>query len=305
MHAKVLSVYIKFTEIIISKYSTRETMRYAIGIDLGGTKIEGALVDEKGRVLKRFRVMTEASKGRQTVLKNILKVIDSLISKNIAGVGVGIPGRAQRGRITFMPNIKALEGFQLTGFLEKTTGKRVILQNDSECFALAEHMFGAGRKAQNMIGVIIGTGIGSGIIINGRIYSGSRGYAGEIGHIILERGDVESYSSGKSIARRYTELGGRVARPDPAKIYASKERVAGKVIEEALDTLAKTIAALATALDLNIAVLGGGISNLPIYDKLNRKVDGYLYCPLKGKVKVVKNKLGDSAGVIGAAALAF
>lgn len=286
-------------------------MRYAIGIDLGGTKLEGVLVSERGKIVRRERLLTEAEKGRKVVLHHILKIIQDLMRKDVVGIGMGIPGRFDKsGKIIFMPNIRCLIGFRLQEFLRKKTRLPVSIQNDSCCFALAEHLFGAGRNSTNMIGIVIGTGIGSGLILDDKMYLGSRGLAGEIGHVVLKplhlgRVEIETDCSGKHMTRKYVQAGGTIVHPGPKKIYMSKEAVARQVIGESIDLLAREIAILVTALDLDLVVLGGGVSNLPIYDALNKRVNGYVYEPLRNRVKVVKNRLGDSAGVIGASMLAF
>jgi predicted NBD/HSP70 family sugar kinase len=286
-------------------------MRYAIGIDLGGTKTEGVLIGEDGKLSQRERILTEADRGRKVVLSHLLKLIGQLRNDQVAGVGIGIPGRIDKsGKIIYMPNIECLVGFKLKEYLEKETRLQIYLLNDASCFALAEFMFGAGKKSSNMIGIIIGTGIGSGLILKKQLYLGSRGFAGEIGHAVLKplantRTDVEQDSGGKYITKKYVAGGGTIIRPGVKKIYASKEKIAKQVINEGIDIFAREIAFLITSLDLDCVVLGGGISNLPFYGQLNRRVNAYLYEPLRGKVKVLKNELGDSAGVIGAASLVF
>jgi predicted NBD/HSP70 family sugar kinase len=304
-------MYLKIIERIIRQADVDWSVRHAIGVDVGGTKIEGVLVNEKGRVLRNERILTEADKGRTVVLHKILRVIHSLWEKDVIGIGIGIPGRLDhRGKVVLMPNIPALLGFDLMEYLQKRTQIPIIIENDAGCFALAESMFGAGKKARNMAGIIVGTGVGGGIVLDGRLYVGSRGYAGEIGHAVIEplgrkRMDVEAHSSGKSIARRYIELGGTIKNPNARKIFYSKEPAARKAVEEAIDLLARDIAAMYTFLDLDIVVLGGGVSNLPLYVALNKRIKVYVYEPLKNKARVVPNELGDSAGVLGAAALVF
>ena len=169
---------------------------------------------------------------------------------------------------------------------------------------------GAGKKTINIIGLIIGTGVGSGIIINKKLYTG-QGYAGEIGHTIIDPsglkcscgniGDVESWVSGPNIVKRYNLLGGKLKNPTPKEIFKSKEKAARITIDITLEKLAVALANLINTLDPDLIILGGGLSNQPIYKELNKRIKKYTRNPQP--CKIVKNKLGDAAGTLGAAFL--
>jgi len=281
-------------------------MNYAIGIDLGGTKISGVLVDEKGKILKKYNRATEAEKKRKDIINNILEVINNLKVKGVKGVGIGIPGFAdQKGRITFMPNIKRLENINLKGELEKITGLAVKLDNDANCFALAEQRLGAAKGCRNVVGVIIGTGVGSGIIINGEIYGGAIGGAGEIGHTKLIIGDeirsIENLISGTELLRRYNSLSSKdlqslkeVDRKDPyfRSIYNDFVLHTGIFFTNIINTF-----------NPECIVVGGGVSNLDFYKEARKVVDKHAVPALAKCCRIVKNRLGDDSGVIGAALL--
>ncbi|MFH1506086.1 MAG: ROK family protein [archaeon] len=290
-------------------------MKYAIGIDLGGTKIEGILMDEKGRVLNRYRTSTQAHKPLKVIVGNIMNVVKHLKERPIKGVGIGIPGFIlPNGKLACANNVPGLDNQRIKKVLEKSLRTKVFIENDANCFALAEHKFGAGKGTKNMIGMIIGTGIGSGLILDGKIYRGSIGAAGEIGYQILDpngphystlKGDFESWCSGPNIVKRYKKAGGKSDFHSPGEVFKSKERKAKKVMEETYDYLGRGIGNLINTLNPELIVLGGGVSNIPFYKEVNKAAKKYTNPSLQRYVKIVKNKLGDSAGVIGAAAFVF
>ena len=293
-------------------------MKYAIGIDLGGTKIDGILMDEKGKVLKNYRMPTQAHRPLKIVINNIITVVKHLKDKDksINGIGMGTPGFVMpNGKLTSIQNIPCLKNQNLKIVLEKKLKTKIYLENDANCFALAEHKFGAGKGTQNMIGMIIGTGIGGGLILNGKLYTGSTGSAGEIGHQIVNpngpayskilKGDLESWCAGPNIIKRYKKAGGRQEFNSPAQVFESKEKVAKQIMEETYKYLGIGIGNLVNILNPELFVLGGGVSNISFYKQINSAAKQYTNPAMRKHIKVVKNKLGDSAGKIGAAALVF
>lgn len=309
-------------------------MAYVIGLDIGGTKIAGILVNAKSgvvipKVLKKLRIPTNAAAGKRAVISNIVSVLVSLCkygkenvrSFKLSGIGIGTAGFLKQGRMEIVQNIPSLKKVRLEDILLQQLRKKGIkaplfIENDSICFALAEFMFGAARNRKNVIGVIAGTGIGGGLILGGRLYRGRDGGAGHIGHMTIDqsgprcgcgqRGHFESWCSGKHITLRYKAAGGKIINPDPKKIFGSKEAVAKRIMAETYDKFGIAFANLITAFNPDIIVLGGGVSNLPaeFYRKINAAAKKYAYPALSEKVKIVRNKLGDDAGVFGAAALA-
>ena len=290
-------------------------MRYAIGIDLGGTKIEGILMDEKGKVLKNYRMPTQAHRPLKVILNNIITVVEKLKDKPIQGVGIGVPGVVlPNGKLVDIPNIKPLKNLNIAKVLEKKLKTKVFAENDANCFALAEHRLGAGKGTKNMLGVTIGTGIGGGIILNGKLYRGYVGAAGEFGHQVINpqgpkygilKGEFESWCSGPNIVKRYKKQGGKSDFTSPAHIFQSKEKIAKQVMKETYKYLGIGLGNLVNILNPDLIVLGGGVSNLPFYREVNITTKEFSMPCLRKKIKVVKNKLGDSAGKIGAAALVF
>ncbi len=310
-------------------------MAHVIGLDIGGTKIEGILVKATAagvipKILKKVRMPTNAAAGKNAVIQNIAGVIatlnrfgrENVRGFKLSGIGIGTAGFLKDGRLEMVPNIPAIKGIRLGDVLQQQLRLNGIksplfIENDSICFALAEFMFGAARGCSNVIGVIVGTGIGGGLILGGRLYRGRDGGAGHIGHTTIDpsgpkcgcgqRGHFESWCSGKYITERYIAAGGKIASPDPKKIFHSSEAAAKKVMAETYDKFGIAFANLINTFNPEIIVLGGGVSNLPgeFYRKINAAAKKYAYAAFSSGLKIVKNKLGDSAGVYGAAALAL
>lgn len=187
-----------------------------IGVDIGGTKSAIGLYDAKTmELLKEDRFPTDAQRGFPAVLDTVLQRVQSLASKDTESIGITVPGLigARDGVILRLPNIPGAEGLDLRSAVAARTGLRVATGNDSQGFALAEARDGAGKGRRIVVGVTMGTGVGGGIIIDGEIFSGENGFAGEIGHMLLvpgkppfptddARGDVEQFLSGTSLGKR-------------------------------------------------------------------------------------------------------
>ncbi|MFP6663415.1 MAG: ROK family protein [Deltaproteobacteria bacterium] len=289
----------------------------SIGIDLGGSKIEGILLDGDGKIVCRERLPTEQSKGYE----HILSRITTLVRKLEAGspglpVGIGTPGSlSARDGTLKNSNTQCLNGRAIHTDLENRLGRRLRIENDANCFALAEARLGAGRGARMVFGVILGTGVGGGIVIDGRIWSGPQHIAGEWGHHIIDpagprcycgaTGCIESLLSGPALAARYAAAGG--ATLDAAQIAqraAAGEALASRLLNEWLDLFGRALANLITILDPEIIVLGGGLSNIDgLYDRGRARVAHYIFND-ELTTPIRRHQIGDSAGVLGAALLA-
>ncbi|MFH0870111.1 MAG: ROK family protein [archaeon] len=284
-------------------------MKLAIGIDLGGTKISGVLMNEKGKVLKKYSRPTEAQKSKSEVLDNIAEVINSFKRKGVKGVGVATPGFVlPDGKLSLVRNIPSLEGALIKKDLEKRTKLKVVIENDANCFALAEQRMGAAKGHKYVVGVIIGTGVGSGIIIDGKIYRGVLGGAGEIGHtkiMILDKiKDVESLISGPSLMKRYEELSGKILdNPKELVELIGKDDDANKVYAEFILYAGLFFANIINTFNPGCIVVGGGVSNVPFYDRVLKVAEKYSNSFMFKACKIVKNKLGADSGVLGAAQL--
>lgn len=273
-------------------------MTYTVGVDVGGTKIEAVLADEQGRVLQRTRIPTQAQEGAGAVLERIESAAKAVMTHKVRGVGIALPGTINRDVLLECPNIPSLEGKNVLKMLQKRFGVPVIVENDANCFALAEHRWGAGKGKGDVVGLIIGTGVGAGIIIDGKLYNGARGGAGEYGQIPYGKSTVEDYAAGPGILRRYQEKGGKLQ--DVRDVFKSKEGAAKETLSEAYNAMGWLLATISRSVDPHIIILGGGVSDEPLLAPLRR-----LLKEAGCTTPVAKNRLGSSSGVLGAASLAL
>jgi len=286
---------------------------YKIGIDLGGTKTESILLDENLIVLERKRIPTP-----QNDYQEIVKTISSLvldISKNISDFSVGVctPGTIskQTGLIK-NSNTQCLIGRSFKEDLEKNLGKKISMENDANCFAMAESTMGVAKKFNLIFGVIMGTGVGGGIVIDGKLHRGRTNIGGEWGHHTLHRngnlcycgktGCAETYISGPSLEKRWTVLtGNSLSLPEILSNLDSE--IGQKWKDEFLENFGYGLANVIDILDPDAIVLGGGLSNIDfLYTEGKQSVYSKVFSDL-ADTPIIKNKLGDSAGVFGAALL--
>lgn len=291
-----------------------------IGIDLGGTKVEACLLDTRRRCLARRRLPSGAARGLDHVLDTILKLVDSVAEGlSYSAVGIGTPGTYVEadGRLYGSPHTPVYTSPGFMQSLKKRFEVPVVIENDANCLALAEYFTGFEGKFRSVMAVILGTGVGSGLILDGKLYRGSRGAGGEIGHSTIDiqgrmcecgrRGCVEAYLSGPSLSRRYAELAGVTIRLEEIyRLYQNGDPLALDFFEKSAHIMGEALANVVNVLDLDAIFLGGGVSNLPLWYK---KVPGFLKRSLfgvpRGDVPLLKARLGDSAGVFGAAYLAL
>ena len=288
---------------------------YRLGIDLGGTKIECAILDPNGRILARQRVPTEAEKGVTHILGNIKKIIGKVTTcmPHDFSIGIGTPGSISiKTGLLRNSNTQCLNGQPLKELLQDELKQDVHIENDANCFALAEATYGAGRDYRVVLGVIIGTGCGAGIVVDRKIYDGINKIAGEFGHHTVSfdngrlcwcgrRGCVETYVSGSGIEAQYLrETGNR----DSAKnILSSSCGEAHNLKQEFYEVLGVSLGNVCNILDPEIIVVGGGLSNHePLYRIVRKHLQKHTFSDAF-MTTFVKNRLGDSAGVIGAAIL--
>jgi fructokinase len=290
---------------------------FRIGIDLGGTKIEGVVLDAAGREVLRRRVPTEPRRGYDAIVARVAALVAELRAEAVGctSVGVGTPGSLSARTGTLKnSNTTCLNGRPLLADLEAAIGLRVRIENDANCFALAEARHGAGRGHALVFGVILGTGVGGGIVHDGRLWSGPQHVAGEWGHHVLDptgpdcycghRGCVETYLSGAALARAYREAGGPAATAaDVATRAAAGEARASAVVDAYLERFGRALANVIDILDPSVVVLGGGVSNLDaLYDRGRDAVARRVFND-ELRTPILRHRLGDSAGVVGAALL--
>ncbi len=287
---------------------------HRIGIDLGGTKIEGLCLDENLKVIQRKRIPTNQQNGYSGIVKSTISLIDDIV-KDIDEYTIGIctPGAiSKKTGLIKNSNTQCLIGMPLKEDLEKSLGKKITMENDANCFAMAEAKMGAGVGYGVVFGVIMGTGVGGGIVFDGKVHRGRTNIAGEWGHHTLHQngnpcycrklGCVETYISGPALEKRWLELTSRNETLSTI-IQNSTHKNYHEWKKEFLDSFGVGLANVIDILDPDVVILGGGVSNVDfLYTEGKQSVYNHVFSDLVD-TPILKNKLGDSAGVFGAALL--
>lgn len=294
------------------------------GIDLGGTKIEGVILHPEGisNPIVRTRIDTESFKGYDHIIHQISTLVERM--KEESGlqpgqIGFGTPGVLDPILQTMKNcNSTALNGMPLKKDMEEELGVPVVLANDANCFALAETRWGVVKEkcpdAQLVFGIIMGTGVGGGIVINDHVWNGKHGIAGEWGHNFLDEsggkcycgktGCVETVISGPATEGYYEKITGeKIKLKEISKRYAEGDKAAKQTIERLCDFFGKAVSVVVDILDPDVIVIGGGVGNIDaLYNDGVEALKKYIFN--NGlDVPILKPVLGDSAGVFGAAAL--
>jgi glucokinase len=308
---------------------------YAIGIDIGGTKIAGALVDESGQIIREARVVTPV-KDPAALVDAVVGLVKELRTEGLVlGVGVAMAGfiDQQQANVIYGTNF-GWKNYPLKAEIEAQLDIPVIIENDANAAGWAEYRFGAGQGYQHMVMLTLGTGVGGAIIVDGKMLRGGFGVAGELGHMRVvpdgiacgcgQRGCIESYASGTALLRTANELvdSGKPAGKRLAELKALSGQLTGAEVYQALvekdpgavellqnlaDWLGQAIASLSAILDPEIVVIGGGLSQAgemllaPIREAFSK------YAPAGGfrtELQVVTAEFVNNAGVVGAADLA-
>jgi glucokinase len=312
-------------------------MALTIGVDIGGTKVAGGVVDEEGRILARARVETPA-KDAEAAEDAIVGVVQQLcVGRDVEAVGVAVAGFVDSGRthVYFAPNLPDWHNEPLRDDVATRVGLPVVVENDANAAAWGEHRFGAGRHETHLVCVTVGTGIGGGVLVGGELLRGRFGVGAEIGHLQMvpdgrlcgcgQRGCWEQYGSGNALVRDARERAAE-ARGDAALLLrmgdGTPEGITGAHVTEAAregdpvalaafaslgEWLGQGLADLAAVLDPGCFVLGGGVSTagelllLPVREAFGRRLTGGAHRP---PASVVRAELGNDAGVVGVADLA-
>lgn len=295
------------------------------GIDLGGTKIEGVILKsiDDGSALIRTRVDTEADKGYEHVVGQIHKLVEKMKQESglqPKSIGFGTPGVLDPVLQKMKNcNTTSLNGKPLKKDVEEKLQLPIMLANDANCFALAETQWGIvkekGLPGEVVFGIIMGTGVGGGLVFNGKIWSGFHGIAGEWGHNFLDEsggpcycgktGCVETVISGPALERYYTSLTGNKIRLKEivSRHLQKSDEDASKTISRLCHFFGKGVAAVINLLDPDAIVIGGGVGNIDaIYSEGVASIRSFIFNN-RADTPILKPSLGDSAGVFGAAAL--
>lgn len=289
-----------------------------IGVDIGGTNLRGALVSAGGEILQRFRMLSVIHEGREPFLSRLQLGLEGLMATaaslglSVGGVGVGVPGLIDRqGVVHSSVNMPALEGLGLREQLESQLKLPVRCANDANLIALGEAHYGVGLGLDSMLVVTIGTGLGSGLLLNRRLWEGSNGFAAEFGHVTVEpegfscpcgnRGCLEQYVSATALRR----LSGGLEAAELAQLARDGDHDAQQLFRQLGRHLGIAVAGLLNVLNLDGIVIGGGVSasfdlfQVPLEDELRQRT----FAQILAGVSVRQAVLGDDAGLLGAALL--
>ncbi|MBK5275126.1 MAG: ROK family protein [Desulfuromonadales bacterium] len=302
--------------------------RLFVGMDIGGTNLRCALVDSRGVILDRHRAGSRIEEGRDAFCELMLSEISVLTDaavlrgKQVSAIGIGVPGLiGSDGLIRSSVNMQPLEGFNLAAFVKNQTGLPTVCANDANVIALGEQRFGAGRGLSSCMMITIGTGLGSGLILDGRLWTGSGGFAAEFGHITVDpagylcpcgnRGCLEQYVSAGALVRFASELLPEYSTETlRAEFVADLAWRGNPSAMGAFDQLGSWLgiglASLANTLNIQAVIIGGGVaaSFELILPSLRRTIKERCFPQIYEGLAIEKASLGDDAGLLGSAALA-
>lgn len=325
------------------------TGTFAIGVDLGGTNLRVAVVDSHGKLLEKLTTGTQVSRGRDRVIGEMCDDIRVLAAKftgagfDFGGIGIGVPGIIDlaTGFLRESPNLPGWDNYPVRDEIEQRVGTRVVLENDANAAAMGEKWLGAGRDTDDMCMLTLGTGVGGGLILNGRIWHGMTGMAGELGHITVKpegqpcgcgsRGCVEQYASATAVVRMARELSESGEAPELAGAlrenpeFSSKivyqmalqgDRAAREIFRRVGRALGIVVADMINILNLPMFVIGGGVASAwdafapAMFEEIRQR--SFVYAATApsdtGKIEhdrtiITRALLGSDAGLFGAARL--
>jgi glucokinase-like ROK family protein len=313
-----------------------EIRKYYIGIDLGGTFIKGGIVDDMGNIFSQDKVPTESEKGADRVATNIANLCTTLLkntnmsTSDIVGIGMGVPGMidSAKGEVVYSNNL-GWEHFFISDAVESLTGLPVKIANDANVAALGETLFGCGKKYKNTVMLTLGTGVGGGIVIGGKLFEGNRSAGAELGHSVIlaggeectcgRKGCLEAYASATALIRdtkrkmqenpdsRMWEIGSLDAVNGKVPFdYKDSDRAAAEVVNGYIEKLGIGITNIANVFRPEAVILGGGVcaEGDKLILPLKKYLDENIFAGDKGpRVEILTAELGNSAGLLGAAAL--
>jgi glucokinase len=290
-------------------------MTLRVGVDLGGTNIRAALLDEKGTILREVREKTEAHLGPVRIIAKLISVVERVKGEEkVRGIGIGCPGPldAKTGIILSPPNLPGWDMIPLASMVEEHFQLPVKVDNDANVAAVAEAILGAGSGCESVYYLTVSTGVGGGFVINGKVFQGANGYAGEVGNMIvvpngvkhpaLNAGALETLASGTAMGVAGKAKGIHGGAEAVFREAKALNKVAQTIVNEAIEYLAVAIANLTHAINPEVFVVGGGVMNSEeqVLLPLRGKVKEYVYPGLKESVNIIPAKLGSNSGVIGA-----
>ncbi len=286
-------------------------MNKILGIDVGGTKIATILVDPEQnlKVLGKNRINTEAEKGKAHIIENIFGSVDFILKRcnltenDLSGIGIALPGPVDNGSgISFeCPNLKGWVNVEIKKILQEKYGTFVFIENDARAAAAGEACCGAGKDIRNFLYITISTGIGCGVVIDGKLYRGADGAAGELSHVIFSDGrELYSLASGKALQNLFS-----IPAEELKDQYNSGNSTAVKAYEHLLHYLSIGIANAVTLFNPGAVIIGGGLSNLGdfLLKPLEKEVKKKAFSVSGENVKFLNAENKNDAGVLGIASL--
>ncbi len=299
---------------------------YALGIDIGGTKTAIGLVTAAKEIVGYDKLPTDQTIEPDVMIERIIVSVKALLERHrieedqLYGIGIGAPGPldVSRGMITSPPNLPRWRNVPIVNLIAAHFTIPIRLENDASAAAVAEHTFGASKHYNDSLYVTISTGIGAGIISNNMLISGSKGNAGDVGHMVIDpsfgecvcgqRGCFEHICSGTAISREASKLKGMsVSTEEAFRLYDTKDKDIVPYLDTVIERIGMAFVSLINALDPEIIVIGGGVSQVgdTLFEPIRRYVKRYTLNEDASDTPIVPAKLSQDAGVIGAAALVF
>lgn len=286
-----------------------------VGIDIGGTNLRCAILDDAGNIVDKMKVENNQELSPE---ENLDKVIDFIISKDYryTGIGIGAPGplNIRQGKFLNPPNLPRWTDFEIVRYVEEKTGLKTVLNSDANVAAFAEARLGSAQRYETVYYITISTGVGAGFIMGGQIISGANSTAAEIYNMIINEdtychngvnpGSVNEQCSGVAIARIASEVYGRdISTKELFDLYYDNDRKAIEIVETCADNLAKAVANICFVVDPEIFVFGGSVANYhpKFVDMIFEKAKKYVINPQF--LYFTPSKFGDDAGLIGASLL--
>lgn len=299
-------------------------MTYAIGIDIGGTKVAIGLVSDAGEVVVRSTLKTDTSVPPAEIVRRIAEEVSTLLANHgeglgeLAGIGLGAPGPLdpRQGVITCPPNLPGWEGFPIVEELGKYFDQKIVMENDATAATLAEKWVGAAKENDHFLFMTISTGIGAGLFMDGRLRTGHTGNAGDIGHMVVDpsvgtcvcgqKGCFEYVASGTAIARMASEeLGRPVTTKEAFELHAQGDQQMTALVGRVFTYIGMGCTSLINTLDIQKIVIGGGVSQVgePLFSAVRDYVSRFALNSIGRQTEIVPAVLDQDAGLIGAAAL--
>jgi glucokinase len=299
-------------------------LKYSVGIDIGGTKTAIGILDEHGKVAAQKVIHTDLAKTPQQMVQVMAEVVmllqqeSGIADDSILGIGIGVPGPldAAAGKFSCPPNLPTWAEFEVVAEFRKYLRFPMQLQNDATAAALAEKWLGAAQSNDNFLYMTISTGIGGGLFLDGKLFAGFRGNAGDIGHIVIDpgagicicgqKGCFEWVASGTAIARQATAIRGQETSTKEAfELYSRNDGRMVELIERVFEYIGMGIVSLINTFDVEKIVIGGGVSQVgePLFQAIRTYVKRFALSPVGKETVIVPASLNQDAGFIGAAAL--